>query len=177
MKKIVPLQNYSREVQIMAHMIGLNNKRPYVRHGRRYYKPYRSYFCAALSGPDYEALRALERRGLVESGRPGEKTVYFWTTRDGLDWTGWAASSTSRSMTRRINTRKEIHMKVNTELLQKKIKDSGLKMGFIAEKLGRSRQALSDKIKGETEFLPSEIRVLCELLRLTDEERRLIFLI
>ena len=63
MKKIVPLQNYSREVQIMAHMIGLNNKRPYVRHGRRYYKPYRSYFCAALSGPDYEALRALERRG------------------------------------------------------------------------------------------------------------------
>jgi hypothetical protein len=68
-------------------------------------------------------------------------------------------------------------MKVNTELLQKKIKDSGLKMGFIAEKLGRSRQALSDKIKGETEFLPSEIRVLCELLQLTDEERRLIFLI
>lgn len=88
MKKIVPLQNYSREVQIMAHMIGLNNKRPYVRHGRRYYKPYRSYFCAELSGPDYEALRALERRGLVESGRPGEKTVYFWTTRDGLDWLG-----------------------------------------------------------------------------------------
>ena len=43
-------------------------------------------------------------------------------------------------------------MKVNTELLQKKIKDSGLKMGFIAEKLGRSRQALSDKIKGETEL-------------------------
>ena len=62
-------------------------------------------------------------------------------------------------------------MKVNTELLQKKIKDSGLKMGFIAEKLGRSRQALRGKIKGETEFLP------CELLRLTDEERRLIFLI
>ena len=37
-------------------------------------------------------------------------------------------------------------MKVNTELLQKKIKASGLKMCFIAEKLGRSRQALSDKI-------------------------------
>ena len=29
-------------------------------------------------------------------------------------------------------------MKVNTKLLQQKIKDSGLKMGFIAEKLGRS---------------------------------------
>lgn len=68
-------------------------------------------------------------------------------------------------------------MKVNTKLLQQKIKDSGLKMGFIAEKLGRSRQALSDKIQGKTEFLPSEIRILCELLPLSDDDRRLIFLI
>lgn len=68
-------------------------------------------------------------------------------------------------------------MKVNTKLLQQKIKDSGLKMGFIAEKLGRSRQALSDKIQGKTEFLPSEIRILCELLHLSDDGRRLIFLI
>lgn len=66
-------------------------------------------------------------------------------------------------------------MKVNTKLLQQKIKDSGLKMGFIAEKLGRSRQALSDKIQGKTEFLPSEIRILCELLHLSDDDRRLIF--
>lgn len=68
-------------------------------------------------------------------------------------------------------------MKVNTKLLQQKIKDSGLKMGFIAEKLGRSRQALSDKIRGKTEFLPSEIRILCELIHLSDDDRRLIFLI
>lgn len=69
-------------------------------------------------------------------------------------------------------------MKVNTELLQKKIDDSGLKRSFIAAKLGRSRQALDDKIKGRTEFLPSEIRVLCELLRIeNDDERRQIFLI
>lgn len=68
-------------------------------------------------------------------------------------------------------------MKVNTKLLQQKIKDSGLKMGFIAEKLGRSRQALSDKIQGKTEFLPSEIRILCEMLHLSDDDRRLIFLI
>lgn len=68
-------------------------------------------------------------------------------------------------------------MKVSTKLLQQKIKDSGLKMGFIAEKLGRSRQALSDKIQGKTEFLPSEIRILCELLHLSDDDRRLIFLI
>ena len=68
-------------------------------------------------------------------------------------------------------------MKVNTKRLQQKIKDSGLKKGFIAEKLGRSRQALSDKIQGKTEFLPSEIRILCELLHLSDDDRRLIFLI
>ena len=68
-------------------------------------------------------------------------------------------------------------MKISTPLLQQKIKVSGLKVGFIAEKLGRSRQALNDKIQGKTEFLPSEIRIICELLQLTDEERRLIFLI
>lgn len=86
--KNIPLHQFSREVQIMAHMIGLNYKRPYIRHGRRYYKPYRDYFCAALAGPDYEALRKLERKGYVVSGKPGEKTIYFWTTRNGLDWLG-----------------------------------------------------------------------------------------
>ena len=84
---------------------------------------------------------------------------------------------TNRLLEIRDETEREQWLENVLEDEKKKIKDSGLKMGFIAEKLGRSRQALRGKIKGETEFLPSEVRVLCELLRLTDEERRLIFLI
>ena len=78
MRKDIPLHQYPKDVQIAAHMIGLNYKRPYIRHGRRYYKPYR----------DYETLRKMEKKGYVVSGRPGEKGIYFWITREGLDWLG-----------------------------------------------------------------------------------------
>lgn len=77
MRQHIPLHNYQKDVQIAAHMIGLDYKRPYIRHGRRYYKPYRNYFYSALSGSDYETLRKMEKKG-----------VYFWTTREGLDWLG-----------------------------------------------------------------------------------------
>lgn len=88
MRKDIPLHQYPKDVQIAAHMIGLNYKRPYIRHGRRYYKPYRDYFYSAPSGPDYETLRKMEKKGYVVSGRPGEKSIYFWITREGLDWLG-----------------------------------------------------------------------------------------
>lgn len=88
MRKDIPLHQYPKDVQIATHMIGLNYKRPYIRHGRRYYKPYRNYFCSALSGPDYETLRKMEKKGYVVSGKPGEKGIYFWMTREGLDWLG-----------------------------------------------------------------------------------------
>ena len=42
MRKDIPLHQYPKDVQIAAHMIGLDYKRPYTRHGRRYYKPYRA---------------------------------------------------------------------------------------------------------------------------------------
>lgn len=88
MKKDIPLHQFPRDVQIAAHMIGLNYKHPYARHGRRYYKPYRDYFYAALSGPDHDTLREMEKKGYVESGKPSDKGVYFWITRSGLDWLG-----------------------------------------------------------------------------------------
>lgn len=30
----------------------------------------------------------MEQKGYVESGKPGDKGIYFWMTRDGLDWLG-----------------------------------------------------------------------------------------
>ena len=88
MRQHIPLQHFSKDVQIAAHMIGLDYKRPYIRHGRRYYKPYRNYFYSALSGSDFEILKHLEKKGYTESGKPSEKGVYFWMTRKGLDWLG-----------------------------------------------------------------------------------------
>ena len=37
---------------------------------------------------DYETLRKMEKKGYVVSGKPGEKGIYFWMTREGLDWLG-----------------------------------------------------------------------------------------
>ena len=54
----------------------------------------------------------------------------------------------------------------NTELLEKLINDSGLKLSFIAEKLGITRQALYKKIKGLVQFTGPEIKIMCELLNL-----------
>ena len=63
----------------------------------------------------------------------------------------------------------------NTELLEKRIADSGLKKNFIAEKMGISRTGLLNKLTGKTEFVASEIKFLCDLLGITPEDMKLIF--
>lgn len=64
---------------------------------------------------------------------------------------------------------------VNTQLLDEYIENSGLKVGFIVEKLGISRQGFDKKRKGITPFRASEIYVLCDLCRIPDLERPKIF--
>ena len=64
---------------------------------------------------------------------------------------------------------------VDTELLDNAINRSGLKIGFIVEQLGISRQAFDQKRKGNTCFRKSEVYVLKSLLNLTDEETIKIF--
>lgn len=62
---------------------------------------------------------------------------------------------------------------VNTELLNKRIDESGLKRTYIAQSLNMTRQALSSKVNNRTEFQSSEVKNLCELLgitRLTEKE-------
>ena len=71
--------------------------------------------------------------------------------------------------------RKGVESLTNTDLLKRKIDESGYKMQFIAEYIGVSYQALYNKIGNKTEFLASEIMKLSELLKLTDEERNEIF--
>ena len=56
----------------------------------------------------------------------------------------------------------------NTTLLEKLIKDSGLKLSYIAAKLGITRQALYRKIKGLVQFTGPEIKAMCDLLNLQD---------
>ena len=65
----------------------------------------------------------------------------------------------------------------NTELLTKRIEESGYKRSYIAKAIGlKSTYGLSKKVNNETEFKASEIEKLCELLNIdTLEERKAIF--
>lgn len=65
----------------------------------------------------------------------------------------------------------------NTEKLEQKIKDSGYRIEYVAEKCGLSSQGLLKKRNNETEFKASEILILKTLLNLTDEETNEIFLL
>ena len=64
---------------------------------------------------------------------------------------------------------------VNPELLEEKISASGLKVGYIVQKLGISAQAFYKKRKGTTPFRASEIFALCLLLKISDDEKPKIF--
>ena len=65
----------------------------------------------------------------------------------------------------------------DTELLEKRIKDSGYKKGKLAESLGISMAAFGKKVKGKREFKASEIQVLCSMLGIVepDDKDRIFF--
>lgn len=64
---------------------------------------------------------------------------------------------------------------MNLEYLNDRIAVSRIPITAIAEGLGLSRQSLYLKMKGKRDFKTSEVSKLCEILRLTDEEKMLVF--
>ena len=64
----------------------------------------------------------------------------------------------------------------NTELLEQKIKDSGKKKVFLAEKCGLSYAGFRNCVINKAEFKASHIEILCEELNITSlKERQAIF--
>lgn len=58
---------------------------------------------------------------------------------------------------------------IDVELLEDYIKKSGLRIGFICHQLGISRQMFDRKRKGKNSFRQSEVYVLCDLLKISDD--------
>ena len=89
MPRYIDLSHKTKEIQLAAHTIGLDNKRPYQRHGKFFYRPYRNYF--STHGKDiYLSLwQSLCDKGYAKCRNgynPGN--IVFWITRAGLDWLG-----------------------------------------------------------------------------------------
>ena len=79
-----------------------------------------------------------------------------------------------------ISSRKESDMilkaqNVDSALLEDYIDKSGYKIGFITDQLGISRQAFDQKMKNRNKFRVSEVYVLCDLLKITPEDKQKIF--
>lgn len=69
----------------------------------------------------------------------------------------------------------KVQMLVDTDLLNKKIEASGLRVTFIVDTLGISRNGFDLKRKGKIPFRGSEMYCLCDLLKLSGEEKNKIF--
>jgi len=64
----------------------------------------------------------------------------------------------------------------NTEALKQKIKEQGLKQGYIADKMGLSAYGFAKKVNNVSEFKATEISLLCDLLNITSlKEKESIF--
>lgn len=51
------MQLSSEQIDQMKHCIGLHRRKPYRRHGKLFYKPYRNYFdCGRHDDPDWSEL-------------------------------------------------------------------------------------------------------------------------
>ena len=69
------------------HCIGLDYKKPYKRHGRYFYRPYRNYYGAPIK--DCETWDLLVQAGYAETGRKNRcGGRMYWLSRAGLDALG-----------------------------------------------------------------------------------------
>lgn len=89
MSRKIDFSSQPEYIRQMAHCIGLDYKRPYMRHGKLFYRPYRNYFSTEL--PD-EVWAGIEYNGWAARGRAHEYNgMYsgtYYLTRNGLDHIG-----------------------------------------------------------------------------------------
>ena len=64
----------------------------------------------------------------------------------------------------------------DVERLKERIKASGIKKSYLAERMGITYQGYVKKENGNSQFLASEIAILKDVLRLTNKEVTDIFL-
>lgn len=80
------------------------------------------------------------------------------------------------SLVREMHQESEVKKLTNTQLLEKKIQESGLKKGYLAERCGLSRAGFRNCELNKAEFTTSQVEILCEELKITSlREKQTIF--
>lgn len=74
-------------IALASHCIGLDSKKPYKRHVRYFYRPYRNYYGAGRK--DVGIWDMLVDAGYAEAGEENSHGGrMYWLTRERLDWLG-----------------------------------------------------------------------------------------
>lgn len=76
-----------RHIKAMKHCIGLDTEKPYKRHGKLFYRPYRNYYATGSECDGVDIWLDLERYGYAFHGF-GDMKWTFVLTRFGLDVLG-----------------------------------------------------------------------------------------
>lgn len=84
----IDLSQQPKDVQLAAHAIGLDHKKPYKRHGKVFYRPYRNRFATHDKAPDFKTWELMEENGYAEAYYGTSGVRYYFLTRNGLDWLG-----------------------------------------------------------------------------------------
>lgn len=73
-----------RVIETCKHMIGLDYKKPYHRHSKAFYKPYRNYY----SAPDFGDRLLDKLPHWIIYKKRSENGVWYSLTSEGFDWLG-----------------------------------------------------------------------------------------
>lgn len=81
------MENEDKCIALASHAIGLDDGKPYKRHGRMFYKSHRNYYDANIE--DCEFWNTLVSKGYAKAGRRDRYGGRMYRlTRSGLDWLG-----------------------------------------------------------------------------------------
>lgn len=75
-----------RHIRLAKHAIGLDRKKPYTQHGKKFYKPYRNYYDTYTNDIVWKDIAD---EGYAAHNEPDEKgRVVYWLTEKGREWLG-----------------------------------------------------------------------------------------
>lgn len=77
-------EELAKVIDLCKHMVGLDRQKPYHRHGKAFYRPYRNYFAANI--PGNRLLNKLP--GYIITKLQSEKYTWHKLTLEGLKWLG-----------------------------------------------------------------------------------------
>lgn len=77
-------EELAKVIDLCKHMVGLDYQKPYHRHGKAFYRPYRNFFADGIPGD--RLLNKLPYWIITKS--QSEKSTYYKLSADGLKWLG-----------------------------------------------------------------------------------------